>query len=223
MTAVVLAAGIASRLRPLTDNTPKSLLVVDGKSLLQRTLESLQRGGIQRCVIVTGYLNEMIESFVSSMQLSMTVEFVWNSEFSTTNNNYSLWLSQAAVNGDGILLLDADILFDERILTRLITSPHEDALIMRRSSQLHIGKHLNPPTSVGESLGMERFSPQTTQRLYEVLSRRRIINEFYEASFQEVIDCGAKIFAVDSGGFPCMEIDTPEDLVAAETLAQQLP
>ncbi len=238
MTGIILAAGIASRLRPLTNNIPKSLLQVAGKPLLQRNLESLQRNGIRRCVLVTGYLGEMIESFVIALNLSMTFEFIRNPVFDQTNNNYSLWLARPAVDGQAIVLLDADILFDQVILARLLASPHEDALVIRTSGHLgaeeikcivdangmvtNIGKQLDPQASAGESLGIEKFSPATTSKLFDVLSRRHVINEFYEASFQEVIDNGARIFAVESGGLPCMEIDTPSDLAAAEELAKKL-
>lgn len=238
MTAVILAAGIASRLRPLTNNLPKSLIAIGGKALLQRNLESLQRHGIERCIIVTGFLHAMIESFVRSLALRMEIAFIHNPIFERTNNNYSLWLARPALDGENILLLDADILFDARILATLLASRHDDALIMRASDQLgqeeikceldsdgvvlKIGKHLDPKSAAGESLGIEKFSAATTRALFDVLARRHVINEFYEASFQEVIDGGAKIYAVETGGHPCMEIDTPEDLVAAEELAQQL-
>ncbi len=235
MTAVLLAAGISSRLRPLTDRTPKSLLPVGGKPLLQRTLEILQRSGVQRCIVVTGYLHEILEAFVQSLTLELEITFVHNPLFSSTNNNYSLWLSHSALNGDAMLLLDADILFDQRILNRLLESPHADALVMRRSNELgreeikvelssndrvvRIGKEVEPQKAAGESLGIEKFSATAAQTLFETLGRRKDRNEFYEASFQEIIDAGAEIYAVESGGFPCMEIDTPEDYAIADRLA----
>lgn len=235
MTAVLLAAGISSRLRPLTDASPKSLLPVGGKPLLQRTLEILQRAGIQRCIIVTGYLHEMLETFVQSLPLNLEITFVHNPLFSSTNNNYSLWLSHSALGGNAILLLDADILFDPQILARLLKSPHADVLVMSRSNKLgheeikleldshgriiRIGKEVNLQKAVGESLGIEKFSAATAEKLFETLGRRKDRNEFYEASFQEIIDAGAEIYTVESGGFPCMEIDTPEDYAVADRLA----
>jgi choline kinase len=239
MTAVILAAGIATRLRPLTNDIPKSLIPVGGKPLLQRNLDALKANNIRRCIIVTGYLHAMIERFVSGLHLEMEIEFIHNPVFEQTNNNYSLWLARPAVNAEEIVLLDADILFHHGLLTRLLTSRHTDALIIRTHGSLgheeikcevdrdgailKIGKHLDPERSAGESVGIEKFSGATTARLFDVLSRRHVNNEFYEASFQEVIDGGAKIYAVDSGNLPCIEVDTPEDLAAAEHLATTLP
>jgi choline kinase len=239
MKGVILAAGISSRLRPLTDALPKSLLEVGGVPLLQRTLTALRREGIKDVVIVTGYLHEMIERFVESLHLDQDISFVYNRHFDTTNNNYSLWLSQGHVLGGDMVMLDADILFDLRILSALLHVPHDDALVVRRTKQLgpeevkvecdargfalRIGKDIDPRTAIGESLGIERFSGPTTKLLYAALDRRKDINEFYEASFQEVIESGAEIFCVDSGGLCCVELDTFEDLTAARRLAQNLP
>ena len=65
MIGVILAAGVASRLRPLTDHSPKCLLKVGERCLLQRTVDALVANGIGELVVVTGYLHEMIEDFVA--------------------------------------------------------------------------------------------------------------------------------------------------------------
>lgn len=239
MIAVILAAGISSRLRPLTNAVPKCLLTLGGKPLLQRNLEILERNGIEECVIVTGYLREMIEGFVGSLNPHMTVTYVHNAEFANTNNNSSLWLTKEAVHNRSMLLMDGDILFHAGIMENLLGSSHEDALVMRKSDDLgeeeikleladdghilRIGKELDPARCAGESLGIEKFSAATARKLFRVLDERHVYNEFYEASFQIVIDHGARIFAVDSGGLPCMEIDTAEDFQTAEELALLLP
>jgi choline kinase len=236
MIAVILAAGISSRLRPLTYAMPKPLLSVAGRPLLQRTLESLAANGIDRCVIVTGYRAPMIERFVGALESPVRVSFIHNPHFATTNNNYSLWLTKGAVLGQELLLLDADILFGKGILTRLLESPYTDALVMRRTHHPGpeeikveldaagrvrcIGKDIDPRSATGESLGIERFSLATAAHLFRVLDGRKHRYEFYEASFQEMIDQGVAIYAVDSGTDPCIEIDTPDDLRAAELLAQ---
>jgi choline kinase len=238
MTGIILAAGIASRLRPLTNDTPKCLLPVGGAALLERTLRSLEHSGITECVIVTGYYHEKVEKFASALNLSMKLHFRFNSHFAFTNNNYSLWMAGQAAAGQDILLLDADILFDRRLLPLLLQAPHENALIMRASGKLgheeiklevdgsgrivRIGKEIDPEGAVGESLGIEKFGASTAIRLFEILGNRKERNEFYEASFQEMIDGGCPVYVVDSGAYGCMEIDTPEDLAAARRLAPTL-
>jgi len=235
MIGIILAAGISSRLRPLTNDTPKCLLPVGGAALLARTLRSLSQSGLQECVIVTGYYHEKVEQFATALKLPLSIHFRFNSRFASTGNNYSLWLAGELCAGKDILLLDADILFDRRLIPLLVNAPHENGLIMRSSKSLgqeeikleldpagrilRIGKEISPARAAGESVGIERFGPSTATRLFEILDRRKVQNEFYEASFQEMIDGGSAVYAVDSGTYGCMEIDTPEDYSAAQALA----
>ena len=76
MKAVILAAGIASRLRPLTDNIPKCLLELGGKSILERTIDNLINYSIEEFIIVTGYLEEKIKSFISETYPSLKVTYI---------------------------------------------------------------------------------------------------------------------------------------------------
>ena len=238
MIPVILAAGISSRLRPLTNETPKSLLQVGGSPLLQRILDSLYRNHFRTCVIVTGFHKEKIRDFVKGLSLPLSVEFAENPHFATTANNYSLWTAHPFVQGHDMLLMDADILFDYRLLPLLINSPHPNGLIIRRTNHLgaeeikvevseegnvlRIGKHVRPEVAAGESIGIEKFDAATAEQLFAILGRRKERNEFYEASFQEMIDDGVSMHAVDSEGLPCIEVDTMEDLAAADELAHTM-
>ena len=131
MIAVILAAGMASRLRPLTDDKPKCLLEIGNRCLLQRTMDALVAAGIDEYVVVTGYRGEMIRQFLTEhynlMPMSflpsegrLTIHFVDNPDYATTNNIYSLWLTRPYVNGSDFLLLDSDILFDPAVVERVL-------------------------------------------------------------------------------------------------------
>ena len=90
MKAIILAAGIASRLRPLTDNKPKCLLEIGDKCLLQRAMDGLIANGIKEFVVVTGYLHNQIEEFLQRYQGEAGITFIHNELYSSTNNIYSL-------------------------------------------------------------------------------------------------------------------------------------
>ncbi len=147
---------------------------------------------------------------------------------------YSLWLAGLHVRGKSFLLLDGDILFPPKLLARLCDDPHQDALIVRKSTAVDeeevkvqldlqgnvcaIGKKIAKTVTAGESLGIEKLSSHASTDLFRILDRRKVLGEFYEASFQEMIDGGLHIHGVDTDGFECMEIDAPEDLVMAQEL-----
>ena len=237
MTAVILAAGMGTRLRPRTNDLPKALLEVGGKPLLRRCLESVAAAGVTRVVVVTGYLHEMVEEYLAGLSLSCRKDTIFNPQYASTSNNYSLSLAGPEIAGEELLLLDSDILFAPGILRLLMNASSQNALVVRRTGDLgseeikvlldgdgrvlRIGREIDPVTAQGESVGIERFSAKGASALFSVLEKRRSKNELYEASFQQLIDDGVQIHGVDSGGLPCIEIDTPEDLRSAERLAAE--
>jgi choline kinase len=243
MKCVILAAGISSRLYPLTLSTPKCLLKVGEYTILERTIRNVLLHKIRRFVIVTGFQAEMIMDFVRIAFPSLDVEFIPNPRFRDTNNAYSLALANQTLAGEEMLLLDGDIVFHHRILSDLLSAPYENCLAVRRTTDsdqeevqvavddewriLQVGKGVGRELTLGESIGIEKFSVEGTKRLFEVLNRRmldeRMENEFYEASFQELVDTGTPIYAIDTRHLPCIEVDTLEDLrEAREKVASKI-
>lgn len=236
MIAVIPAAGVGSRLRPLTATTPKCLLPVGGVPLLERTLRALD-GSVEGAVIVTGFRQELVRDAAISLGLPFPLLFVENKRFEQTNNNYSLWLAGWECEGENILILDSDILFHRGIVGRVLAAPQENVLALRESGTtsaedikvvaspggkvLRIGKEIPPASAAGESIGIERFSAEAARALFDALDTRKERDEFYEASFQEIIDRGTDLFAVPCADLPCIEIDTPEDLQEAERLTAE--
>ncbi len=237
MKAVILAAGIASRLRPLTDHIPKCLLKVGNKNILQLTIENLLANDIIEIVIVTGYLELQIKEFVTLTFPRLNVKYIFNDVYNTTNNIYSLWLTKDTLLGDDLLLLDSDIVFDNRIINALILSDYENCLALKRhklgdeeikvkSDQfgrvLEISKIVSPSLAIGESIGIEKIGKNSLYKLFEVLDRKviqeKMTNVFYEVAFEEMIKEGENIFIVDTTGYICMEIDTIADLQTANEI-----
>jgi len=233
--AIILAAGMAKRLRPLTDSIPKCLLKAGGKTLLEMTINNIFKNGINSFVMVTGYRENMIKEHISEKFPGLDIKYLTNNDYENNNNSYSLWMTKNYIKGDSILL-DSDILFDYRIISKLFAFPNIDCLAVKRGHKLsdeeikviidstnkieHIGKHLVPEASYGESIGIERFSHDFFVKLGEVLERKIVkennVNEFYEASFQELYDKGNAMYSVDVSEYKCMEIDFPEDLDRAQ-------
>ena len=118
-TAVLLAAGTGSRLRPLTLNAPKCLTVVAGKPILQRLLDNLRAQGIKKLIVATGYLDKSIEKYLQQHATDMKIEYVFNADYQTTNNIYSLWLTKDAVK-EPFLLVECDLVFDTPMLTEMM-------------------------------------------------------------------------------------------------------
>jgi choline kinase len=237
MKAIILAAGTASRLRPLTDNTPKCLLKVAGKTLLQRTIDNFVTNGISDFLIVTGYLQEMIIDFVKTNYPALNVKFVYNKDFASTNNIYSLFLAEEFVGGKDFILSDSDILFSDEIIAALMEDKSPNVLAMNRHelgeeeikiiadddrNVLEISKVCSIQDAIGESVGIEKMTADYSTALYKELDqmilKEGLIDVFYERCFERLIPQGHTFKVVDTTSYFSYELDTPEDFERAKEL-----
>lgn len=239
MKAVILAAGVASRLRPLTNDCPKCLLKVGERSLLQRSMDALKQSGISEFVIVTGYLHKQIEDFVTQNYSDVKVTFIHNSIYDSTNNIYSLWLARPKADGEEILLLDSDLLYDPAIIRRVLEAPEENILTLIRhelgeeemkvvvdasGAITALNKTCNPADAVGESLGIERMGRAYTKALYEelevMMEKEGLSNIFYERAFERLLPKGHTYHVLDVTDLFSCELDTVDDF---NTAKQRIP
>ena len=233
MIGVILAAGMAKRLRPLTDTKPKCLLEVGGKTLLQRTVDAMFSAGITKLLVVTGYRAEMIREFINSQSTIHNSQFIDNPDYEHNNNIFSLWLAMQALHGEEVLLMDSDILCDPEAVRR-VARQEVSALAMQRHELgeeemkivvdgdfniTEISKTCTPAAAVGESVGIEKMTPAYTEALYQEL-RKMILDEglidiFYERAFERLIPQGHTFRVVDTTDLFSYELDTPEDFEKA--------
>jgi len=237
MKTVILAAGAGSRLKPLTDHTPKCLLKVGRKYILEMTVENLLATNNSDIIIITGYLENKIREFLGKRFPQLKIAYIHNSFYASTNNIFSLWLAKDAVLGDDMMMMDSDIVFDKRIITKLQNSGYRNCLALKQHDVhdeeikvktdpqgrvIEISKEVNLSEAAGESIGIEIFGKEALKELYFILDRKVVtekeVNQFYEAAFQELSE--NDLYIVDTTEYFCMEIDTEEDLNTAQELIQ---
>jgi choline kinase len=238
MQAIILAAGLAKRLRPLTDTTPKCLLDVGGKNLLHRTMDNVISNGITDFVFVTGYRENMIKDYLTANFSDVKIDFLTNADYMNNNNSYSLWMTKDLIKDD-FILLDSDILFNKGIITKLLNDKNQNGAAVNKKVKLdeeqikvtldssdrilRMAKDVPLNEAVGESIGIEKFSKSFGKEIFEILDRKILkennVNEFYEKTFEEIIarnDERNSIYSVDVSDYECMEIDTVEDYNKAQ-------
>ena len=247
MIGVILAAGMAKRLRPLTDTKPKCLLKVGERTLLERTVAAMAGAGITEFVVVTGYRAEMIKDFLENLDSldnldnldslgKLNFTYLHNADYAHNNNIYSLWMAGEMVRGKEFLLMDSDILCDPAAVLR-IAREKEAALAVNRhelgeeemkvvvDAQMHIteiSKTCRPEDAIGESVGIEKITATYSEALYKELDQM-ILNEglidiFYERAFERLIPQGHTFRVVDTTNYFSYELDTPEDFHRAQEL-----
>jgi choline kinase len=233
-TALLLAAGTGSRLRPLTRNAPKCLTEVGGRPILDRLIHNLRAKGFQRLVVVLGHQGDQIRDFLRHKADGMRVDYVFNPEYQTTNNLYSLWLARQQIQ-EPFLLVESDLVFEARML--------DDMLYPDRIAISKLRPWMNGTTVVlGSGKRVMAFRPDCGQcdtpryktvnlyslslktwkamekRLSDYVSDDRL-GVYYEAVFTDMVADGSLAFdAVFFDADRWYEIDTLVDLDEAEKL-----
>ena len=119
MKALIFNSGVGMRMGPLTAERPKCLLpLADGETVLSRQLRILSENGISEAVITTGGFSEMI--YAEAVRSGMKITAVMNEKYAETNYIYSMYLAEKFIADDDILMLHGDLVFDGRIVSKLM-------------------------------------------------------------------------------------------------------
>jgi choline kinase len=234
--AVILAAGVGSRLRPLTADRPKALVPVGGRTILSRAMEALVGVGVSKVVVATGYREDALRAALAGAPVEIV--FCPNPRYDQTQNSVSLALCRDALEGAAFFRLDGDVVFDPAVLSRLdstagqITAAIDRARVLDDEAMkvrldpagtriLSFGKGIPLRDSGGESIGIERISEEAGPLLFDALDRAGSAGEthlYYEDVYARLITGGLHAAVADVTGLSWCEIDAPEDLAEADRL-----
>jgi choline kinase len=247
MRAIILAAGRGVRLQlPEDSQLPKCLLRFDGMTLLERHLRMLKSAGIEDVAIAVGFRHELVEAELTRLNWEPRPELVINMQFELGSVLTVHTVGHAMTGGGDILLMDADVLYDERILSALVAGsrPVNRLLIdcdfeagdepvklcVRSGVPIELRKQLAADLefdTIGESVGFFRFDQVAARRLaalvadYVTTGRAHLPHE--EAVRDLLRERSQVLEVADVTGLPWIEIDFPNDVVrAAQDVLPQL-
>ena len=237
-TALLLAAGSGNRLQPLTDSIPKCLIEINGRPILERLIDNLCDNGFKRLVIVVGYMHHCIRRFVNEYAGDLTIEFITNPLYQTTNNIYSLWLARNKIQ-ELFLLVESDLVFESSQLEGLLY-PNKIAISrmqpwmngttitidsLNRVQAFGMGGNGYTEITRYKTVNIYSLSDSTWRKVVERLELHISsgkVNEYYEVVFKEMIADGS--LSMDGVFFDperWYEIDTPADLANAELILEE--
>lgn len=239
MKAVILAAGVGSRIKPMTDNCPKSLLKVGDYTILEMMISNIQDCGINDVIFILGYLQEQIKDHVKTKFPDLDASFITNHKFAETNTGYSLMLAMDLIKGATFIKFDADIVFDKEILKMLIECEYANCLCIDKNINLNaesvkviiddqkqvvkVNKSVNLKDAVGESIGIDKIDGETAVLLFAelklMMADRKYYQEYYETAYERLINKNIPFYALDIFGLKWIEIDIKEDLIAGLSIS----
>ena len=236
MTAIILAAGVARRLAPLTDHTQKSLLPVGGRAILARMLEALHAVGVRRVVIVVGHCADQVRALAARAPAGMTIECIHNPAYQK-GSSLSLYCARDLIAREPTLIMDTDVVFPREFLRRLVASPAAQAFLIdegfadtgeevkiyvQDGQVIALGKKVVPRAwdRVGEGIGFFKCGPEAGRELIGLLEQ--VIDDSqgsceYEDALHLLVG-RQRVDAVGVTGLPWTEVDFAEDLDRAQTV-----
>jgi choline kinase len=238
MRAIILAAGLGLRLQqPAQQQFPKCLLRFEGITLLERHLRVLKALGVTEIVLALGFQPEQVEAELARLHWQPTPQIVHNHRYDLGSVLTVHTVADALTRGDDVLLMDADVLYDEAILRALIAGESTNRLLIDRDfeagdepvklclkngvpvelrKQLAVGLDYD---TIGESVGFFRFREDTARRFAQIVAgyvESGRANMPHEEAVRDLLLEGGHTFDIaDVSGSPWIEIDFPNDVTRA--------
>lgn len=242
MQAIVLAAGKGSRLGKYTKDNTKCMLEINGQTLIVRLLEQLSRVGVKKVILVVGYKKENLIRHIGNAYKGIDIEYVVNSVYNTTNNIYSLFLAKDYLLKEDTLLIESDLIFEDKIFERLLNDNRKtlavvdsykswmDGTVVKLDDQDNITSFIpkkffnyNEVNDYYKTVNVYKFSKEFSQNTYvpflEAYSKALGNNEYYEQVLRVVAKLeNQELRALRLDGEKWYEIDDVQDKSNAEVI-----
>ncbi|HJQ15457.1 MAG TPA: phosphocholine cytidylyltransferase family protein [Allosphingosinicella sp.] len=231
--AIILSAGKGSRLLPLTEDRPKCLIALSGRSLLEWQLDALAANGIEEMVIVTGFRDDLVDAVAERRR---GVRTLFNPFYHVADNLGSVWLARGEFDSD-VLLLNGDTLVSPALVATVLGAEQgaisvtvdekedydaDDMKVLRDGSRLlRIGKALEPGEYNAESIGLLAFRGPGPHQFIAQVDRMMHTSEGTRRWYLRAIDALAQeveVTTVSIKGEQWQEVDFPEDVEKAKIL-----
>lgn len=235
MKALILAAGLGTRLAPITNDRPKSLVPVNGKPILLKQIENLKENGVDDITIVSGYRADSLEKVVHEKYPDIAI--IESVDYATTNNMYSAYLAKELFEGNAFLMMNADVFFDSSVISSLLECKAENAIVTDIGNYLEesmkviekngrltqIAKTISEKDALGASIDVYKFSAEGGIAFFskceEYIKQRNELKLWSEVALNDILS-EIEFKACPLNG-RWLEIDNHEDLAAAEKMFQE--
>lgn len=232
MKAVILAAGLGSRLRPITDEVPKCMVPVNGIRIIDKQIDNLLLSGVDDIYVVSGYKADVLNAHLKEKY--PFVKIVANTRYAETNNMYSLFLVRDYVFGKEFLLMNSDVYFDSSIIAGMLEGNNVSKIACDRSQYLeesmkvtldngkinHISKKISAADCFAVSIDVYRISDNDSKTLFaeveDTILNRKDENSWTEVALDRVFDKTNFTPYIITGRW--FEIDNHDDLAKAEEI-----
>ena len=243
MQAIILAAGMGRRLGEYTKDNTKCMVPVNGVRLIDRVLNQLSELDLKRVVIVVGYKGkELVDYIGNRYDDKVKIEFVSNPIYDKTNNIYSLWKVEKQLQEDDTLLLESDLIYDDKLLHMIVENPYPNLALVAKYETWMDGTmvRIDSDNNIVNFVPKKAFKYSEVNSYYKTVNIYKFSKDFSEKTYVPFLNAYCKVMgnneyyeqvlrvitlldkstmkALPIGNERWYEIDDVQDLDIAETL-----
>ena len=180
MQAIILAAGMGKRLGEYTKNNTKCMVPVNGVPLIDRVLQQLSGLNLSRVVIVVGYEGQKLIDYIGNEYNGLKIEYIFNSIYDKTNNIYSLALAKDKMQEDDTLLLESDLIFDDRLFSLVVDNPCPNLALVAKYEAWMDGTmvQIDDERNIVNFVPKEAFRHEQADSYYKTVNIYKLSKEF---------------------------------------------
>ena len=180
MQAIILAAGMGKRLGEYTKNNTKCMVPVNGVPLIDRVLNQLSSLNLSRVVIVVGYEGQKLIDYIGNEYNGLKIEYIFNSIYDKTNNIYSLALAKDKMQEDDTLLLESDLIFDDRLFSLVVDNPCPNLALVAKYEAWMDGTmvQIDDERNIVNFVPKEAFRHEQADSYYKTVNIYKLSKEF---------------------------------------------
>ena len=196
MQAIILAAGMGRRLGELTQNNTKCMVEVNGVRLIDRTIAQLSKFNIKRLVIVIGYEGRKLIDYIGHRYDDiLKIEYVNNPIYDKTNNIYSLALAKQELCEDDTILLESDLIYEDRVLKLLVEHPDPNLALVAKYETWMDGTmvRIDEDRNIVNFVPKEAFRYEDINVYYKTVNIYKFSRDFSKKEYVPFLDAYSKV------------------------------
>jgi len=231
MRALILAAGLGTRLRPITNDIPKSIVKVNKTPILFKQIENLKKNNIEDIIVIAGYKSDIMIERINNKYSD--IEIIENKDFDKTNNMYSAYLAKDKLYNKDFILMNADVFFESSIIKKIIDDSNPNVIATQvglynlenmkvkvdNEEIKNISKNINQDESFGVSIDIYKFSNEGSKAIFDkmenYIDKQKDLNQWTEVALNDILN-NVVFKPCDIEDDKWIEIDNHEDLKEAE-------
>ena len=186
MQAVILAAGMGKRLGELTKGNTKCMVEVNGVSLIDRALGQLASLDLNRVVIVVGYEGKKLMDYIGNRYDGrLKIEYIENPIYDKTNNIYSLALAKEKLLEDDTLLIESDLIFDDRMFPLIVNNPYPNLALVAKYETWMDGTmvRIDDDNNIVDFISKKAFKYSDVDFYYKTVNVYKFSRDFMEHKY----------------------------------------